>query len=410
MAPAVADGFAVATTDGGHTITDHLGYDDAKWGLKSPGNVDWYTFLDFAYVGLHDMARIGKFATEPYYGTPPSRSYFYGASTGGRQGLMFAQKYPKDFDGIVSIFPAINWARFILSNIWPQFVMNRLGVYPPGCELDAFTNAAISACDQLDGVIDGIISLPGLCTFDPHVVVGKSFDCDGIESVFTSAGADVAEAAWSGPRSSTGEFQWYGLSKDATLGSAGIGVATTSCQKDGTCKGVPFVISTSWVKYWLTKDPDFDISKITHEEWDELQNASITEFQSAIDTADPDLSQFRKTGGKILAWHGLIDPVISPNGTTDYYDKVLALDPKAHDFFRLFLVPGGAHSFAEGPTPKNLLNTTIKWVEEGEGPETLHGDGKTRYGEEIERILCMYPKIQVYRSGDPTPASSFECA
>ncbi|KIX00579.1 uncharacterized protein Z518_09644 [Rhinocladiella mackenziei CBS 650.93] len=149
------------------------------------------------------MANIGKAITQSYYGYLPQRSYFYGDSTGGRQGVMLAQS----------------------------------------CEMDAMTDAAIAACDDKDGVVYGIISLPYLCDFDPHTLVGKSFDCNGASAVFSNAAADIVEAALSGPGSSTGKFQWYGIGKDAELGSSGIGLASTICAEVGGCKAAPFPIA-----------------------------------------------------------------------------------------------------------------------------------------------------------------------
>lgn len=303
MVPALADGFATATTDGGHSSDTTS--DASAWALTSPGNVNWPLLVDFASVAIHDMAVIGKAITESFFGMPPQHSYFHGASTGGRQGLMLAQRYPKDFDGIIAICPAINWVEFIVANLWPQFIMNQLHEYPRGCELDAITEAAISACDSLDGVTDGIISLPALCDFNPQTLVGKSFHCNGIASVFTSAAAAVADAAWSGPRSSSGGFQWFGIGRDAELGSSGIGIATTTCEEDGTCKGYPFPISLDWIKLWLVKDFNFDFSTITHNQWDALFHTSINEYDSIIGTSDSDLSEFRRAGGKTLTWHGL---------------------------------------------------------------------------------------------------------
>ncbi|KAJ6149273.1 Tannase/feruloyl esterase [Penicillium samsonianum] len=410
MAPALLDGFAVATSDGGHSVDmATAAVDVSDWALSSPGNVNWHLLVDFASVTLHDMAEIGKAVTTAYYGTPPHHSYFYGASTGGRQGLMIAQRYPNDFDGIVALCPAINWAQVVVASQWPQLVMNQLNVYPPGCELKAITNEAISACDGLDGVEDGIISLPGLCDFDPHTVVGKTFDCDGNSSVITSAAATVAKAAWSGPRSATGEWQWFGIGKDADLGTKGMGVASTICDEDQNCKGLPFPITTSWIKYFVKRGSEFDISTITHEEWDSIFHASVNEYESVIGTADPDLSELRKTGAKMLSLHGLQDAVIPVNGSVQYYDRVLDRDPTAQDFFRLFLVPGASHSLDDGPVPKKMVDAIVKWVEEDIAPDTLRGIGKDGYGTTVDRDLCMYPRVQVYRSGDPTIASSFEC-
>jgi feruloyl esterase len=375
MGDGLAAGYAVATTDGGHSTDVAVSATDASsWALLSPGNVNWPLFIDFASVALHDMGDILKAVVASYYGRPAAKSYFFGASTGGRQALMLAQKYPRDFDGIVSICPAANWDRFIMADYWPQFIMNQLGVYPPPCELSAFTSAAIEACDGLDGVVDGIISLPGLCDFDPHSMVGKSFDCNGKPSLYTSAGAAVAEAAWSGPRGANGEWQWFGIGKDADLS----GIALTTCDPQSeNCNPLPFGIPSSWIRNFLKKDADFDPATLTHAEWDTLFHQSTNDYASAIGTSDPDLSEFRKAGGRLISWHGLRDEVISVNGSAEYFDRVLQRDASAHDYFRLFLVPGAGHSTVDGVTPDSggVMDALVRWVEEGVPPERLRADG-----------------------------------
>jgi hypothetical protein len=174
LAPAVAQGYSAVSTDGGHELNVTSA---AAWALVSPGNVDWNLLQDFASTALNDMTVLGKAVTKSYYGTAPKYSYWNGCSTGGRQGLMMAQRFPDAYDGILAAAPAINWPSFIVAEYWGQFMMNQLGVYPPQCEFDAITTAAVSACDALDGLVDGIIASPEKCHFNPHILVGKSFNC-----------------------------------------------------------------------------------------------------------------------------------------------------------------------------------------------------------------------------------------
>jgi feruloyl esterase len=237
---AVNNGYAAASTDGGHPSETADLAAPANWALFSPGNLNLPLLQDFAAVALSDMTLLGQAITESYYGEKPAYSYWTGCSTGGRQGLMLAQRYPELYDGIVAVAPAINWDTFLVTEYWPQQVMNQLGVYPPPCEIKAFTNAAIAACDNLDGLEDGVISDTNACTFDPYSVVGENFSCDdGEERKFTIEGAKVAEAAWSGPTDSSRKRQWYGLSKDAALS----GIAGTN---GTTSTGKPFRHSADW--------------------------------------------------------------------------------------------------------------------------------------------------------------------
>ncbi|KAE9573104.1 putative feruloyl esterase [Colletotrichum fructicola] len=406
MMPIMASGHATATTDGGHS-SDVLGPEanDPSWALTSPGNVNWPLLMDFASVALHDTATIGKAVTKAFYGTSPKHSYFFGGSTGGRQGHMLAQRYPQDYDGIIALFPATNWVKFFWASYWPKFVMDKMGVYPKPCEFEAITAAVMSACDKLDGVEDGIISRLDLCNFDPHKVVGKIVDCDGTEVAVSSAAADITQATWDGPRSSMGEFQWYGYGKGTDLTQAITGPIQVKCNED-SCKAEGNPV---WVRYWVKKEPSFDISKIAHQEWDDLVHLSINEFDSIIGTSDPDLSEFKRRGGKMINWHGTVDAAIPFNGSTDYYDRVLAKDPEAHDYYRLFVAPGAGHCFNCGPSPPLSMDPIIHWVEDGVAPDTLRASGANGLGVHVERDICMYPGIQHYLGGDPNVASSFTC-
>ncbi|KAI0517856.1 tannase and feruloyl esterase [Xylaria bambusicola] len=407
MMPIMATGFATATTDGGHS-SDVLGPEGSEpsWALTSPGNVNWPLLVDFASVALHDTAIIGKAVQEAFYDTAPAYSYFFGGSTGGRQGHMLAQRYPQDYDGIVALFPAVNWVKFFFSSFWPTFVMDQMRTYPQPCEFDAITAAVMSACDKLDGLEDGIISRLDLCDFDPRDVVGKKIKCNDVEAVVSSAAAEVIQKTWDGPRSSTGEFQWYGFSKGTDLTQPLTGPIQVKCDKEDSCKAEANPV---WARYWVKKDPSFNMRAITHQEWDDLVHASINEYDSIIGTSDPDLSAFKRRGGKMVNWHGTLDAAIPFNGSTDYYDRVLEGDPDAADYYRFFVAPGSGHCFNCGPSSPPTMQYIVDWVEKGIAPDTLRASGLNGLGVQVERNLCMYPKVQHYAGGDPTVASSFIC-
>jgi hypothetical protein len=120
--------------------------------LTSPGNVNWQLLQNFASISLDDMTNLAKQVVKDFYGKAPKYSYWNGCSTGGRQGMIQAQRFPKNYDGIVSAAPAINWASFLVTEMWAHIIMKKEKYYPPACELDAITKAAIAACDELDGV------------------------------------------------------------------------------------------------------------------------------------------------------------------------------------------------------------------------------------------------------------------
>jgi feruloyl esterase len=307
MTGAVGEGYVTITTDGGHSAPDAR-----DWALLSPGNINLYLLQDLASVSLNDVASIGKSLTQSFYGQLPKYSYWSGCSQGGRQGLMLAQRYPTAFDGIAASAPAINWGQLGVADYWPQLIMNLLGKYPHPCELESLTAAAVSACDGNDGVIDGIISDPDSCHFDPYTFAGTTINCDktGHEMEVTEAAAIVANAAWTGARSSDGSFLWYGLNYDAPL-TGPISISNTECYDNGTCIAAPFMISTDWIRLFIQKDPTFQFDNMTREDFDHIFHASVQKFTSIIGTNDPDLSEFRKAGGKMLTYHGLVCSTLS---------------------------------------------------------------------------------------------------
>ncbi|KAK7186462.1 hypothetical protein DPSP01_002109 [Paraphaeosphaeria sporulosa] len=401
MVSAVSQGYAAATTNGGHTATTNT----SSWAMLSPGNVNLYLLQDFASVSLNDMTIIGKQLTEAYYGKPISRSYWNGCSTGGRQGLMMAQRYPDAYDGILAEAPAINWAEFIVAEFWPQRVMHEMEYFPNQCELSAITSAAVEACDELDGLEDGIIGMIGLCDFDPRSAVGKAYTCGDLASHVTEEAATIVQTIWTGARDAYGRFQWYGFPRGTPLN----GLANTTCSSNGTCIGVPFAISKDWHQIFLKRDPNFDPYSMTQAEWDAAFHASVNQYTSIIGTSDPDLTQFKNAGGKMITWHGMADQLIFYNGTVDYYERVLEADPGAKEYYRFYAAPGVGHCRGGvGAVPTDPLAQLVKWVEEGEVPTTLTAN-RTVEGRRWEQGLCAYPLSSKYIGGDPASASSFRC-
>jgi hypothetical protein len=386
LVPALVQGYAAAATDAGVPVDV---VDPSAW-ADDPALV-----TNFASRSLHDMAVVGKAVTAEYYGRQPAYSYWNGCSTGGRQGLLSAQRYPTDYDGIVATAPAINWTKFLPADQWPQVVMNEIGNHPTQCELEAFNTAAIAACDGLDKVADGIISSPAQCRYNPYRLVGTRIQCNGREVTITEADAAVVARIWAGPG------VWSGMEK-GTLFS---GIANTN--EDGTA-GVLFPISDNWIKYFLLRDPDYDTSTLTYRDWYRLFAQSQREYGRIIDTSDPDLTAFRAAGGKMVTWHGEADELIFPAGTTDYYRRVDPATPgRTEDFYRVFMAPGVDHcGGGAGPVPTDPLAAVVAWVEQGTAPETLPARSET-----ATRNLCRYPLVSRYNgTGNPNEASSYRCA
>ncbi|USW58935.1 Putative tannase/feruloyl esterase, alpha/Beta hydrolase [Septoria linicola] len=427
LAPAVAMGYAGANTDAGHSNDGDLfrtALDSTWWGLKSHGNVHHELLHMLGYRSLEELTLLAKHITEHYYGKKIQYSYWNGCSTGGRQGMILAQRYPSLYQGILSAAPSFNWVTFLVTEFYPQVVMKKLNYYPAPCELDAITAAAIAACDELDGVKDGIISAPGLCKFDPKTVVGQKYTC-GLDSErkITKEAAEIVSVAWSGPsHPESGDSIWFGTTHDASL--PGIdpffgGLATTTCNEESKdCKGRPFPISADWIRTWILKDPEYDLSTIDEEQFfDELLVRSYQEYHSAIDSADPDLRRFRKAGGKILSWHGLQDQLIPPNGTSSYHDRVEAIvGPGINDFYRHFEAPGVAHCLGgPGAYPITAFLDLVNWVEKGDAPGALVASNLPFPGQDestftpFGRKLCPWPKVASFQGGSENNSDSFEC-
>ncbi|KAH8810592.1 Tannase/feruloyl esterase [Xylogone sp. PMI_703] len=384
----IANNYSAGNTDAGH---DSNGGSTASWWRNAQGNLNIPLLIDFASVALNDLAVVGKQLSNKFYGYGPHHSYWNGCSTGGRQGLMMAQRYPTAYDGIYAACPAIHWQTFQLNH------------YPPQCVFNTITAAAVTACDGLDGVIDGVISAVSSCKFDPATMVGKPANCSGSEVVITSNDAEIVKKTWQGPRASDGSFVWWGINPGASFS----GLTGTSCTSVTNCTGLPFAITPDWILRWVLVNPSFDLTTISLDTFVEIFNTAQVLYDDLIGTDNPDLLAFKKAGGKMITWHGLADQLIYPSGTEDYYQKVEALDPQVRDFYRFFYAPGVQHcGGGAGETPSNPFDAVVNWVEKGTAPDTLAAvstDGKRT------RNLCPYPLVSVYKGGDNTKASSFAC-
>ncbi|WP_432840753.1 tannase/feruloyl esterase family alpha/beta hydrolase [Dactylosporangium sp. CA-092794] len=368
LAPAVRRGYAAASTDAG-VPTSRSGA--PIWALRRDRTIDEGLLANFAYRSVHDMSRIGERLTTRFYGRPPAYSYFTGCSTGGRQGLVEAQRYPGDFDGILAAAPAISWNRLTLAQFWPQVVMHEAGVYPAACEFAAFDRAAIAACDGDDGAVDGVIGRPETCRFDPGRLVGTTVHCHGRSVRITPVVAGIVRRIWAGPTTGTGRRLWYGLLPGAPF----TWLAGTTKPPFRARRGAPFPVAADWIRYFLYRRPGFDLSTIGYAGFERLFAESLARYSAVIGSDDPDLSGFRAAGGKMITWHGLADQAVFPQGTVDYRRRVEATmgGAAATDrFFRVFLAPGAGHcAGGAGPAPTDPLAALVDWVEHGRAPGTL---------------------------------------
>jgi len=392
----VRQGYAVAATDTGHEGGD------AAFALDADGRLNWQSIRDNAYLGIHDMTVVGKALVEKFYGRAPGRSYFVGHSTGGRQGLSEAQRYPEDYDGIVSAAPAINWHRFLLADLWPQALMLEAAHLIPKEKLDAVTAAAIEACDGADGVVDGVIDDPFSVSYDPRKFVGTKVGGD----TFTEIDAELVRRFWEGPRGYDGSFLWHGMALGTDLFSA-------AATRGSPLAGKPFGIALRYLRYYIMQDGEWDWSKLTPGKFELLWRQSVEQYGAVIGTDNPNLTAFRDRGGKILLLHGLADQQIPAHGTIDYYRRVqdrMGGAEATAQFARLFLAPGLDHGYhGIAPAPTGEVAAVIRWVEEGVAPDKLIAERRDKEGRLLRsRPLYPYRQFAKYQgTGSTDDAANF---
>ena len=393
---AVSQGYVAGATDTGHEGGS------GSFALGDKGRLNWQDIRDNAYLGIHEMTVTGKALARAFYGKDPKYSYFYGSSTGGRQGLSEAQRFPEDYNGIYSGCPAVNWTHFVPGLLWPQVVMAEAKHLVPKAKLDAVTAAAIAACDAADGISDGVIDDPSRCTWDPQAFVGTKVG----EEVFTGDDARVVREMWAGPRGVGGRMIWHGLTRGTDLnalgGSGGAPLA-----------GKPFSVGLDWFRYFLVQDPQWPGTALGKAEFELLQRQSVEQYGAVFGTDNPDLTRFRDHGGKVIIVHGMADQLIPHEGSVDYYRRVQAAmggPERTAEFARLFLVPGVDHGMrGAGATPVGQMDALLRWVEDGQAPDLIDAEKRDAGGKIIRtRPVYPYPQYAKYRgTGSTDDAANF---
>jgi feruloyl esterase len=447
---ATGEGAVSATTDTGHTSALEGG--DASFAMKPDGTINTTLWKDFAERGIHEMAVKTKALTKAYYGRDAKYAYWDGGSTGGRQGLKEAQANPADFDGILAAYPAINWTKFITSELYPQIVFQRDlgGVNLTAGQQTAMSNAAIEACGTVGGVKLGYIPDPLQCTYDPRkdaarLCAGQA----GVGVIGTSTSDDCVNLA----QATAMNKIWYGQTIDGSVPDPaldnGTGIALAPGQIwYGLARGAmtlalagpaQFPIASEMVALEL-QNPLLASTAFRNssgngaDQWKNLSYADLAKasdrgvaLQSAfaqVNTDDPNLSAFRDRGGKLIVYHGLADVLIPAQGSINYYNRVaqqMGGLATVQGFFRFYLIPGMGHSFSNGtsnaaanpplPTNAQLYAALTDWVEKGAAPGTLTATtAATSTTAAKSRPLCLYPLKATYTSGDPNQAASYTCS
>lgn len=400
MAEAAQDGYATASTDTGHEAGDLSWLSDRQ------------RVTDYGYRAIHEMTVKAKMLIAEHYGSGAEYAYFNGCSTGGRQGLMEAQRFPDDYDGIVSGAPVNDFTNLHIGQLWTAHATLK----EPGAALSAEDFALVSErvlemCDANDGVEDGILTDPRTCDFDPAVLEctsGQSGQC--LAPAQVEALTMIYEGA-ENPR--TGAPIYPGLEP----GGEGPQPRNPGWAMLMDGEG-PFFIDEAVIGGMAFEKQDWDWETFDFDRDVEHVNGKLAGVLNAV---NPDLRDFKANGGKLIVYHGWNDPGVMPQRTVDFHEQLVDFAGKAtgedgreltDEYLRLFMMPGMGHCRGgAGPDQADFMGAISAWVEDGEAPERIVAT-KTENGETaMTRPLCPHPQVAQYTgSGDPNDANSFECA
>jgi feruloyl esterase len=383
MADALRDGYATSSTD-----TGHVG-GSGSFALGHPEKL-----ADFGWRSQHEMTLKSKAIIAAYYGSGAKLSYWNGCSTGGRQGLKEAQRFPADYDGIIAGAPA---NRTALALYIASVQLKDPASYIPPAKYPAIHQAVLDQCDAVDGLKDGLIQDPTRCRFDPKVIECKGPDAP---NCLTAAQVETVRKSYlaaKNPR--TGEELFPALTPGSELGWAVLGGPK------------PSDIILDHYKYVVFKDPAWDWRTF---DFDKDIVRSEAPENVVMNSTDPNLKEFFAHNGKLLMYHGWADPNISPLSTIQYYKSVVDTtggEKKSSDSVRLFMAPGMGHcGGGEGPNKMDLEGTLDQWVVKGKAPDKIIASHATAGKVDRTRPLCPYPQVAKYAgSGSIDDAANFSC-
>lgn len=412
LVAAVQGGYAAASTDTGHKA----GGTDATWATGHPEKV-----VDFGWRAVHLTAVAGKELTAAYYGEAAHRSYFESCSNGGRQGLMEAQRFPEDYDGILAGSPAYAWTGLFTDFVWNAQALSRPGAAIPAAKASAIARAVLAQCDAQDGLTDGLVSDPRQCRFDPEQLKCTTTDSN---SCLTTPQISALRAIYRGAHDSKGQSIYFGFlpGGESAPVSAGWDAWIFGAVPGASIQNA---FGSNFVKYmvgapagWTPADFDFDRDFATLE----------SKTAATLNASDPDLSRFAARGGKLILYHGWSDAAIPAQGTVYYRDQVVRRLGAAQSasFMRLFMVPGMHHCAggtgpsdfgqnsvpASGDDPSTSVASALEaWVEHGHAPEQMIARQPGPAGLPPRTgLICAYPKrATLKKGGNPQRATSYLC-
>lgn len=408
MAAALGRGYAAAATDTGHVSRG--GAFDATWALGRPDLIE-----DFGHRALHLTTVNAKAITAARYGRPPAYSYYVGCSKGGQQGLMEAQRYPEDYDGLIAGNPAHDWTSFYAgAHLWYSLAtLADPESFIPAEKLPLLGNAVNAACDALDGIADGVLDDPRACSFDPGELTCAAGQDPA--ACLTPKQVEAVRAIWAGSSNAAGERVYPGL---VPGGEAAPGGWDRWISGSAPFTSLHWLAAEGFFRNLVFDDPDWDFRSF---DYDEDLAFALQKVGAALDAVDPDLRPLRDRGGKLIVYHGWSDADISPLGSIDYYENVVSVIggggereaalADTREFFRLFMAPGMGHC-AGGPGPDRFdaLTALERWVEEGRAPERIIASRESGGVVERTRPLCPYPEVARWSgAGSTDDAANFRC-
>lgn len=407
----VRRGYATASTDTGHRNTEDW------WAVGHPEKA-----ADYLYRAKHVTTVAAKAIIAAFYGRPPSYSYFNSCSNGGRQGLIEAQRYPDDFDGLIIGAPWNFQSHSNAGFVWNAQAMAAEGAAIPEDKLPAITAAVVAQCDKDDGVADGLIGDPRTCHFDPRALTcraGDSKDC------LTPPQVAALQKIYDGPKNPWSGSQIFpGFAVGSEAGWTGI-VRVPSRERAGSLGLMSYFANLVFER------PDWDFRTFDFDTHMSAADEKVGRLGNAVSV---DYTRARQRGVKIIQFHGWNDQTLQPLYSPQYYDAVAKANggvTATQDFYRLFMVPGlahcsggpGASSFGgvgqQIPPVRDAVHDMVtaleQWVEHGTPPAEFIGTkfadtAATSRDVRFTRPVCLYPSVPRYKgSGDPNAAASFAC-
>jgi hypothetical protein len=379
-----AAGYASAGTDDGHVGNGRT----AVWALGNPQKIK-----DFAWRSLKETTDVAKLLIAKHKGSGPERSYFVGCSAGGREALMEAQRYPGDFDGIVAGAPANYNTLSTGGRAYMQQMLSRPGAYLALKDLQLLQNAALMQC--ANGA--SFIRDQKACRFDPAVLQCRSGQAEGC---LNAAQVAAARALYNGRPDSRGRSMFPGYTPGGEALPGGFQAWNTGPSQDRIFEASGHTISSQFMKYFVYDDPAFDfLTADLGPKYDRDRQKVARE----LDAVNPDLTPFKRRGGKLIQWHGWNDPAIPPLGSIRYRDELTARMGRTDDFYRLYMIPGMLHCRGgHGPGEVDWLALIDDWVVKGQAPAAL--TARSEAGP--TQLLCPYPGVA---EGSGDQASGYRC-